>query len=59
MENKTLEKQIRPSVFELTPYVPAKPVEEMREELGLSRIVKLSLIHILQSTTSWMMRKAL
>ena len=41
MENKTLEKQIRPSVFELTPYVPAKPVEEMREELGLSRIVKL------------------
>lgn len=41
MKNHTLDSKIRPAVFELTPYIPAKPVEETARELGLSRIVKL------------------
>jgi histidinol-phosphate aminotransferase len=31
-----------PSVAELTPYEPGKPVEEVQRELGLARVVKLA-----------------
>ena len=32
----------RPSVNELTPYQPGKPIEEVQRELGLARVVKLA-----------------
>lgn len=33
---------VRPNVQGLRPYVPGKPIEEVRRELGLERIVKLA-----------------
>ena len=33
---------IRPNVLGMRPYSPGKPIEEVRRELGLSRIVKLA-----------------
>jgi histidinol-phosphate aminotransferase len=33
---------IRPTVAELVPYEPGKPVEEVQRELGLERVVKLA-----------------
>src|SRR4029453_10383417 len=32
----------RPAVNDLVPYEPGKPVEEVRRELGLERVVKLA-----------------
>ena len=32
----------RPSVNELTPYQPGKPVEDVQRELGLDRVIKLA-----------------
>lgn len=32
----------RPEVFKLSPYIPGKPVEEVKRELGLERVVKLA-----------------
>ncbi|MCW5941495.1 MAG: histidinol-phosphate transaminase [Fimbriimonadaceae bacterium] len=33
---------VRPAVTRMTPYSPGKPVEEVRRELGLERVVKLA-----------------
>ncbi len=33
---------IRPTVDELTPYQPGKPVEDVQRELGLERVIKLA-----------------
>ena len=33
---------VRPAVRELTPYEPGKPIEELRRELGVERVVKLA-----------------
>lgn len=33
---------IRPNVLQMVPYSPGKPIEEVRRELGLERIVKLA-----------------
>ncbi len=33
---------VRPCVKDLTPYVPGKPIEEVRREFGLSDIIKLA-----------------
>ena len=33
---------IRPNVLRMTPYLPGKPVEEVKRELGLERVVKLA-----------------
>ena len=32
----------RPSIDDLVPYEPGKPVEEVQRELGLERVVKLA-----------------
>jgi histidinol-phosphate aminotransferase len=32
----------RPAVYELVPYEPGKPIEEVQRELGLERVVKLA-----------------
>ena len=34
--------KIRPNVLGMTPYSPGKPVDEVKRELGLSRVVKLA-----------------
>ncbi|RYG16731.1 histidinol-phosphate transaminase, partial [bacterium] len=34
--------RIRPNVLQMTPYSPGKPVEEVKRELGLDRVVKLA-----------------
>ena len=34
--------RIRPNVLGMTPYSPGKPVEEVKRELGLDRVVKLA-----------------
>jgi histidinol-phosphate aminotransferase len=36
------ERVVSPHVLDLNPYVPGKPIEELRRERGLSRIVKLA-----------------
>ena len=33
---------VRPCVRDLTPYVPGKPIEEVRREFGLTDIIKLA-----------------
>ena len=33
--------RIRPNVLQMQPYSPGKPVEEVKRELGLERVVKL------------------
>lgn len=33
---------IRPNVLGMTPYVPGKPIEEVKRELGLDRVIKLA-----------------
>ena len=33
---------IRPNVLGMTPYVPGKPIEEVKRELGLERVIKLA-----------------
>lgn len=33
---------IRENVLQMTPYVPGKPIEEVKRELGLDRVVKLA-----------------
>lgn len=33
---------VRPAVTRMTPYSPGKPIEEVRRELGLERVVKLA-----------------
>lgn len=33
---------IHPDIQSLTPYVPGKPIEELRRELGLHRVIKLA-----------------
>jgi len=30
------------NILEITPYVPGKPIEEVKRELGLSRVIKLA-----------------
>lgn len=39
---ESLKKLARPEVFNLKPYVPGKPVEEVKRELGLNDIVKMA-----------------
>lgn len=34
--------RIRPNVLQMTPYSPGKPVDEVKRELGLDRVVKLA-----------------
>lgn len=34
--------RIRPNVLQMTPYSPGKPVDEVKRELGLERVVKLA-----------------
>lgn len=33
---------VRPNVLKLNPYVPGKPIEEVKRELGLDRVIKLA-----------------
>ncbi len=33
---------VSPQVLDLKPYVPGKPIDELRRERGLARIVKLA-----------------
>ena len=33
---------IRPNVLQMQPYSPGKPADEVRRELGLSRVIKLA-----------------
>lgn len=33
---------VRPNVLNLKPYVPGKPIEEVKRELGLDRVIKLA-----------------
>ncbi len=33
---------IRPVLHDATPYMPGKPIDEVRRELGLKRVVKLA-----------------
>jgi histidinol-phosphate aminotransferase len=33
---------IRPNILQMRPYVPGKPIEEVKRELGLDRVVKLA-----------------
>lgn len=37
-----VKKRARPEIFNLKPYVPGKPIEEVRRELGLDDIIKLA-----------------
>lgn len=38
----SLEKLARPEIFTLSPYVPGKPVDEVKRELGLTEVIKLA-----------------
>ncbi|MBS1700829.1 MAG: histidinol-phosphate transaminase [Armatimonadetes bacterium] len=33
---------VRPNVLKMTPYSPGKPIEEVKRELGLTRVIKLA-----------------
>jgi len=33
---------VRPNILEMTPYSPGKPIDEVKRELGLDRVVKLA-----------------
>jgi len=33
---------IRPNVLNMTPYVPGRPIDEVKQELGLDRVIKLA-----------------
>jgi len=37
-----LNKQARPQVFDLKPYVPGKPISEVKREMGINDIIKLA-----------------
>lgn len=37
-----VKKQARPEIFTLKPYVPGKPIEEVKRELGLDDIIKMA-----------------
>ncbi|HHV16243.1 MAG TPA: histidinol-phosphate transaminase [Gelria sp.] len=37
-----IEKKARPEIFNLKPYVPGKPIEEVQRELGIDDIIKLA-----------------
>ena len=37
-----IDRLVSPQVLDLSPYVPGKPIEELRREKGLARIVKLA-----------------
>lgn len=36
------DKLVRPEVFRLSPYIPGKPADEVKRELGLERVIKLA-----------------
>jgi histidinol-phosphate aminotransferase len=40
MENKKI--LVRNDVLDLSPYVPGKPIEEVKRELGLKEVIKLA-----------------
>ncbi len=33
---------IRPAILKMSPYSPGKPIDEVKRELGLDRVVKLA-----------------
>lgn len=37
-----IKKQARPQIFDLKPYTPGKPVEEVKRELGIEDIIKMA-----------------
>lgn len=37
-----MDKQARPQVFDLKPYVPGKPISEVKRELGIDQVIKLA-----------------
>lgn len=37
-----IQKQARPEIFNLKPYTPGKPIEEVKRELGLDDIIKMA-----------------
>jgi len=39
---KPINELVRPSILEIRPYVPGKPIEEVERELGLKDIIKLA-----------------
>ncbi|MGE5576700.1 MAG: histidinol-phosphate transaminase [Syntrophothermus sp.] len=41
-KRKEIAELARPSIFEIKPYVPGKPIEEVQRELGLTDVVKLA-----------------
>lgn len=41
-EARGLTELARPSIFQIKPYVPGKPIEEVQRELGLADVIKLA-----------------
>jgi histidinol-phosphate aminotransferase len=37
-----IDRQARPQIFNLKPYVPGKPIEEVKRELGLTDVIKMA-----------------
>jgi histidinol-phosphate aminotransferase len=37
-----MERQVRPNILKIKPYVPGKPIEEVRRQLGLKEVIKLA-----------------
>jgi len=38
----SIDNKVRPEIFQLKPYIPGKPVEEVQRELGISDVVKMA-----------------
>lgn len=40
--NEFIKSKARPEIFDLKPYVPGKPIEEVKRELGIDNIIKMA-----------------
>jgi histidinol-phosphate aminotransferase len=42
IHNELMQPRIRPNVLAMSPYVPGKPIEDVKRELNLDRVIKLA-----------------